>query len=149
MDWINRLGILLTFISFWFAAPELIGEKRLRLWENKVSNGLEGIPHFIANTMLVVLLFGAILIVPWFFGIPLIRLSDMNFFQNFAGFIVFILGLAIATWIVDRLENALSIPFSRILHWLADEEQTRRRSLILGAWLFVTGSILQFWATFG
>jgi len=26
MKWVNRLGILLEFLSFWFAAPEILGE---------------------------------------------------------------------------------------------------------------------------
>jgi hypothetical protein len=33
--WVNRVGILLEFLSFWFAAPEILGEKRLRVLERK------------------------------------------------------------------------------------------------------------------
>ncbi len=30
MEWINRVGLMFEFLSFWFAAPEILGEKRLR-----------------------------------------------------------------------------------------------------------------------
>ena len=26
MLWLNRIGIILEFLSFWFAAPEILGE---------------------------------------------------------------------------------------------------------------------------
>ena len=28
--WVNRVGIVLEFLSFWLAAPEILGEERLR-----------------------------------------------------------------------------------------------------------------------
>jgi hypothetical protein len=31
--WLNRLSILLAYFSFWFVAPEFIGEARLRAWQ--------------------------------------------------------------------------------------------------------------------
>lgn len=34
--WVNRLGIVLEFLSFWFAAPEILGEERLRALERRV-----------------------------------------------------------------------------------------------------------------
>jgi len=34
--WVNRRGIVLEFLSFWFAAPEILGEERLRGLERRV-----------------------------------------------------------------------------------------------------------------
>ena len=38
-SWVNRVGILLEFLSFWLAAPEILGEERLRVLEWKVKGG--------------------------------------------------------------------------------------------------------------
>lgn len=48
-DWLNRIGLLLGFFSFWLAAPEFIGEERLRGWEKRFAAGLENI-HFWVRT---------------------------------------------------------------------------------------------------
>ena len=39
--WVNRVGILLEFLSFWFAAPEILGEERLRALERRVEREIE------------------------------------------------------------------------------------------------------------
>lgn len=38
--WINRAGLFLDFLAFWFAAPELLGEKRLRSVEAAVERSM-------------------------------------------------------------------------------------------------------------
>ena len=30
MAWLNRIGLVLEFVSVWLAAPEILGERRLR-----------------------------------------------------------------------------------------------------------------------
>ena len=37
-DNLNRVGLVLGFLSFWFAAPEFIGEQRLKIWERTIAN---------------------------------------------------------------------------------------------------------------
>lgn len=41
MEWVNRLGLVLEFLSFWFAAPEILGEERLRALEQRIEQGLK------------------------------------------------------------------------------------------------------------
>jgi hypothetical protein len=41
--WVNRVGLLLDFLAFWFAAPELLGEKRLRSIELALKGPLDRI----------------------------------------------------------------------------------------------------------
>jgi hypothetical protein len=45
--WVNRVGILLEFLSFWFAAPEILGEERLRALERRVERGIRVLPSVI------------------------------------------------------------------------------------------------------
>ena len=42
--WVNRVGIVLEFLSFWFAAPEILGEERLRALERRVVRGVILLP---------------------------------------------------------------------------------------------------------
>jgi len=43
--WVNRVGIVLEFLSFWFAAPEILGEEPMkatccdRAWFTKQGGG--------------------------------------------------------------------------------------------------------------
>ena len=36
MQWIDRVGLLLNFLAFCLAAPELLGEERLRAWRQQI-----------------------------------------------------------------------------------------------------------------
>jgi hypothetical protein len=39
---LNRVGLSVGFVAFWFAAPEFIGETRLRAWEQDIAKALAG-----------------------------------------------------------------------------------------------------------
>ena len=41
--WLNRAGIILEFMSFWFAAPEILGAERLKEIEVWVKSKLESV----------------------------------------------------------------------------------------------------------
>ena len=64
--WINRLGIVLEFLSFWLAAPEILGEERLRGLERRLEEGLRMLPK-VARVAVVVLAVGvaAIVVAKW------------------------------------------------------------------------------------
>lgn len=65
MEWINRLGLVFEFLSFWFAAPEILGEKRLRTLERRLERGLRALPR-----ILLILLFStAMVVVTVMFGL--------------------------------------------------------------------------------
>jgi hypothetical protein len=54
-DWadvLNRIGLILGFASFWFAAPEFIGEQRLKEWEEGLGSGLRNL-SIVLNTAFV------------------------------------------------------------------------------------------------
>ena len=54
MKWLNILGMLLQFLSFWCAAPELLGEPTMRRLET-------GMTRFVARIP-VILVFGGMLL---------------------------------------------------------------------------------------
>jgi len=43
--WVSRVGILLEFLSFWFAAPEILGEERLKALERRAEWGISRLPY--------------------------------------------------------------------------------------------------------
>lgn len=52
--WVNRVGIMLAFLAFWLAAPEILGEERLRKMERRVEQG----PEMVTNGAVVVVFTG-------------------------------------------------------------------------------------------
>src|SRR5437016_3477192 len=52
-DWVNRVGLTLGFLAFWFAAPEFIGETRLRKWEQALGKSLLKLPFIGKATMAI------------------------------------------------------------------------------------------------
>ncbi len=57
MKWINILGMTLQFISFWFAAPEILGEEKLKHYEEKIKKYLSNIPTFLFGVPSIVFAF--------------------------------------------------------------------------------------------
>ena len=41
MQWFNRLGLLFDFLAFWFAAPEILREERVRVVLRGRRSGVE------------------------------------------------------------------------------------------------------------
>jgi hypothetical protein len=56
MEWVNRVGIVLEFLSFWFAAPEILGEGRLRALERRVEKQVRQLPIMTGALMMVALI---------------------------------------------------------------------------------------------
>jgi len=60
MEWVNRVGIVLEFLSFWLAAPEILGEERLRALERVLERGIRALP---LTVLMVLRLTGLALVV--------------------------------------------------------------------------------------
>jgi hypothetical protein len=54
--WVNRVGIMLEFLSFWFAAPEILGEERLRALELRLKRGI----RVLQSALMILLAVGGI-----------------------------------------------------------------------------------------
>jgi hypothetical protein len=136
-EWLNRIGLGLGFLSFWFAVPEFIGEPRLRSWERALAATLPVLPAAAKGAFFI----GSVLIagigswhslvtwqLPTMSAVELVGLSTLNaavfFFESLRG----------------RLNSAAAK--------LANDEHVRQRSLLFGAALFTVSFALQFIATF-
>jgi hypothetical protein len=139
--WLTRIGILFELLSFWFAAPELLGEKRLRaiemrlekpLWHWRRLSLMKRTDLLFLLGGLTVFTFGMFLgKLPW--PLPIV-------IPGLLGLLVIIVG-TIAEIVMTTLATYL-------LHQMINDENIRQRSLLAGAVLFVLGTILQFLGTF-
>lgn len=138
-DWLNRIGIVLGFLSFWFAAPEFIGEARLKAWEMSLARGIFRLPR-IVTTMWVVLCCAAFLCI---FNEHLLHLvwgKPLPGMFSWGGFLFF--SQVFASALLPRSFLYKAVQF------LANDEEQRQRSLFLGGTLFTISFALQLMATF-
>ncbi len=139
-DWadvLNRIGLILGFASFWFAAPEFIGEQRLKEWEAGLGSGLRNL-SIVLNTAFVLVTCGLIV----FFVYSAAR--EGRFFpkQRPSFFWVILLdALLFASSYLDKHLKSL-------LAFLSNDGERRKHALLLGALLFTISTILQLAATF-
>lgn len=129
---LNLLGIVLEFLSFWFAAPEILGEERLRAIERRVEQGIRASPVllFAVAVMLYVVFVG------WAMWAGMVGAVPLATFWAALGALV---GAAVILFLQGVAEK-IAPPLLRIL---ADDTRRRQRSLAVGAVLFVFAFLCQ------
>ena len=145
MKWVSALGLTLQFLAFWFAAPELLGQKTLKRLEDGILKLLSRLPVFLL--MLVVLTYTLYFTMS---GINKgIEASEHGISQQDMIRYYVVLGLAMAVYFVfilaykrifRYLEKKVARPLTRrIIH----NKESRRSALAVGAVLFTLGFLLQ------
>jgi hypothetical protein len=146
MKWLNALGMILQFISFWFAAPELLGVSTLKRFE-------KGLQKFISIIPMILLM---IIIAGFGIGLGLMGflkglkgasqgLEEGEFFRYLA-----ILGGVSIVYVIfvirfKRIERWLEMKLAKPLtERLINSNHTRTNALIIGALLFTIGFVCQF-----
>lgn len=149
MKWLNLLGLLLQFLAFWFAAPELLGEMTLKKFETGLKKFVTLMPVILL--MSVVMLFG--------FGLGGYGLymglkgsSGELQTQDFTRYYI-IMGCSFLVYALfmlfyKRIQRWVSLRISTpLIETLINQGETRKQALIIGAILFTLGFILQFITT--
>ncbi len=146
MKWINAVGLLLQFIAFWLAAPELLGEPTLRRFEKGLKKLVTQLPIIVI--WLIVLGYG---ITSTLFSVMKgldaakngTTIGSMTSFYITLGIFsgVYFIFIAFYKRIKKWLETKLAQP---LVEKLINNTETRKQSLILGAVLFSVGFMLQF-----
>lgn len=145
MKWLNIFGMLLQFLSFWCAAPELLGEAAMKRLENGMTRFVARIPVF--------LVFGGMMayaLAAGLFGVyegltasrgeqPLI---SPRYYFLFIGvvMVVYLTFMVFYKKILALLEKRLAQP---LVHRLVASADARRKALVLGALLLTTGFLMQ------
>jgi hypothetical protein len=131
MNWdlvkvLNLLGVVLEFLSFWFAAPEILGEERLRALERGLEKGMKQLPNALGIVVAQAVL------------APLAE-------APLAGMAVVVAAVAVAAMaagvaVADKSQEKVVAPVLRVL---ADDERIRQRALMVGAVLFMIAFLCQ------
>ena len=146
MKWLNALGLLLQFLSFWFAAPELLGTSALKRFEIALRKFLAFIPLLIV--MVVIAGYGvSFTIIGFIKGMDAaengMETSEMYsymavfFSATIAYFIFMYYYKGIKKWLDVKVAKPLS---EKLVH----SNETRSTALAIGAVLFTIGFLLQF-----
>tara|TARA_B110000046_G_scaffold47701_1_gene52740 strand:- start:2209 stop:2667 length:459 start_codon:yes stop_codon:yes gene_type:complete len=145
MKWINLFGLILQFLAFWFAAPELLGKSTLERFELGLKRLVSAIPMIVI--MLIILLYSALTA-----GIGIYKgmkgASEGLEEGEMMNYLI-TLGLAMVVYFIFIFAS------KRIQRWLAktvadplidkliDQGETRKNALIIGAVIFSVGFLLQ------
>lgn len=145
MKWLNILGMVLQFLSFWCAAPELLGEATMKRLEN-------GMTRFVARIP-VILVFGCMMgyavaagLFGVYEGITAARGEEppvnSRYYFLFVGIVmvVYLTFMVFYKKILAFLERTLAQP---LVHRLVASADARRKLLVLGALLLTAGFLLQ------
>jgi hypothetical protein len=138
-DLLNRVGMGINFVSFWFAVPELIGEVRLKAWEKSLAGFLSYLPSALKKA--------AYRLSALVFLILIARLVENKLTRHMV-----IPALPQGWTVALAALFALSVLFQMVGPWwvskLANDNDIRQTSFLVGAVLFTLAFALQFWATF-
>ena len=145
MKWINALGLLLQFIAFWFAAPELLGKNTLKRFENGLQKTISRLPMII----LLILILGVSIgysVYGIYTGLKAseggITQGEMTRYYVFLGlsFMVYFIFMIFNKKVVKMLDTYLAQP---LMHKLIHKSEIRKNALIVGAILFTLGFLIQ------
>ncbi len=160
MEWLNRMGLIIQFLSFWLAAPEILGEERLRRLQSRIASGVNLLPSLSVEVTMGGLAVIAVMLGIWLDTILSPILPEPNSAVRWSGLpsrpyllvmvVIAFTALNLAAFWVGRKVSAevkeKIVP--RLLDSLAKNERVRQRSLVLGAALFTAGFLMQLVATF-
>ena len=131
MKWINVLGMTLQFVSFWFAAPEILGKEKLKQYKDKIKHYISNIPS---------LLFG----IPGIILIGILISSDSDKGEIPAPVLFVILAIVFRGRLKTRFEEKVIKP---LMDRLIESEDERQDYLRLAAMFFTSGFLLSIIAT--
>ncbi|MCU0392878.1 MAG: hypothetical protein MUE81_17350 [Thermoflexibacter sp.] len=131
MKWLNVLGMTLQFFSFWFAAPEILGEDKLKHYEEKIKKYISNLPTLIFGVPSLILLF-------------VFLSSNKAIESGGTGVFLLILAVIFRKKIRIKFEEKIMQP---LLDKLIESEDKRQDYLRIASILFTAGFILSIVAT--
>jgi hypothetical protein len=139
MQWIDRVGLVVNFLAFCLAAPELLGEERLKAWGRQLERWSMAIVLMVWFLLLSFLWVGFSDLIPdeVVEMMPTIWLVSTTAVLS----VVSALPLIIPGGVHKRIVQPM-------MRQLAEDGHARQRFFVAGAILFVLGFLLQLLAAF-
>jgi len=145
MKWLSLISIVLQFLAFWFAAPELLGEKAIRRLEINLQNFISTLPSVLL--LGVVLAYAISLSVT---GIALgisgseLGMTKEDMYQYMISLLICCLVYLVFLIRYKRIKNWLAINLAMpLMKKLIENSEFRFTSLKIGAVLFTLGFVAQ------
>jgi hypothetical protein len=145
MKWINAIGLILQFFSFWLAAPELLGRQTLERFELQLRKLVASLPVIIIGMITVGygLTFGIAGVMR---GLEAsekgITEEEMNRFFIIMGVFTFLYFLFILFY--KKIRAWMEVKFAAPLtEALIRNNESRKNALVAGAVLFTVGFLIQ------
>lgn len=155
IKWLSVTSLILQYASFWLAAPEILGEKRMHSLERGLAATVVAVPRF-------VIIFGGW--IPAFVGSTLIVAKIYNHFgllplfqrgssrslwlDSFLGLLLLVAAYGSAWLAINIAGNVANWATAPLIRKLANDSPFRERCLIVGAIIFTIALILQLLVVF-
>ena len=145
MKWINVIGLIFQFISFWFAAPELLGSSTLKRFESFLHKLIAKAPLIIL--IAIILSYGLTFFISGIYKAYQSQTTGISKSEMYNYFII--LGIGTFLYILlmifyKRIKTWLDVKFATpLLKNLIENNHARSIALIIGAILFTLGFIMQ------
>jgi len=148
MKWINASGLILQFLAFWFAAPELLGESTLKRFESGLRKFIGRIPIllFMLGVMAYAFLFA---VIGFMKGLDAAKhgIEEAEMYRFFwvlgTASLLYFISILFYKRILSWLDRKLALPLTdKLIH----NNHTRKLALLIGAVLFSLGFALQLFA---
>ena len=150
VKWIAVTGLVLQFLAFWLAAPELLGESTLKRLQKGLEQFLSSMPVLLLG--LIMMAYGG-----WFgvrgayLGYQGSQSGDVTYEEMVDYYVV--LGVCTLIYFVlvfsyKRIRRFLTARVAQpLIHQLIHQQNLRKQALAVGAILFTLGFLLQVAAT--
>ncbi len=132
--WLDRIGIICQFLSFWLVAPELLGEHRLKTFSRSLA-------AFFSTSFFLLISIG-VLALAW----TLAFREGIHWFHRVSLALLFSSIVFIPKLLLYNQFKKVWLP-ALVTH-LSDDERFRRGLLLIGGALLTIGAALQLLATF-
>jgi hypothetical protein len=141
---LNRIGIVLGYFSFWFAAPEFIGKERLKKWEEGLARLTLAVPLVsICSVIIFTSLAGGI------FGAKIVNIPTWHGLVAIISYIaMFTVAMICVKFYGSKIDPHIEKLALRIVTSLVNDSRRRQNCLLFGAALFTISTVLQFLATY-
>ena len=140
VKFLNQVGIVLNFLSFFLAAPEIIGAERLKVWVSHAAGGIAGYVIGIFCAGIVLLISTALMLTLYWYHSPITEIASPYLIIA----ALYVLPLVVF-WLIFR---KISDPITRVvINFFAADDSRRRWIFRTGVAMFVVGNVMQFAAT--
>lgn len=131
---LDRLGLTFQFLSFWFVAPEFLGENRMKVAGKMLADFL--------STSIFLTVTIAVLALAWVLAFR----EGLHWFHQLSLALAFSSLILIPKFLFYRRVKKVWVP--KLIHHLTSDRHFRRGFLLIGGVLFTLGFVLQILGTF-